>query len=637
MPRDSEDDKSPDKRKLIPVVLVVVAALAIAVAEVVKEQASNNWFVLLAALTVIVVQLSITYPQQAARLLRPIGDKIKDAPAMLAAGLGAALIVAAGTVAVMRLTGDDPCPHTTELRILTSPEGEQSIREVTQAYARATADDRCPAIFPYVYAADTAAVSGALARGWVDTRTEHPLINIGPRPDVWLPDSTVDVREVRDILARTLPPTLTVNGRLPPPLRSLTPIASSPIVLAGTTAPDDDTATLHELVGAVLEQRPMLAAADPESSAAGLLAATGYLLDERRGLVDPVEARRRERIIAASTPSRSDEVSMLCAYLRREDRPAVLTSLRTWQRMVTGRAMGAGCPAGPTRPEPGTVPLRAAEGPALDHPFVRFTWSSTRHARAADDLLTWLLSDNARPHLSGAGLDPPLPGCATLERNACVPLTLTAMLSAHRQAKLPGRVLLAVDASGSMAARAGPGTTTRFTIASQGVVEALGHLGPRDDFGLWTFPNPRGRRSPELVGLAPGSLPHRNAVVRELRTVRPTGATPLYATILAGLREVAGGDADERIRAVVVLTDGEDTTSDRSTRQVATEIRKLTGTSDVRLYVIATGDARCDDGGGTGTGLRRLTDAARGECVATSPGEADTTMAQLFGRLWGGR
>ena len=217
-----------------------------------------------------------------------------------------------------------------------------------------------------------------------------------------------------------------------------------------------------------------------------------------------------------------------------------------------------------------------------------------------------------------------------------MPLTLTAMLSAHRQAKLPGRVLLAVDASGSMAARAGPGTT-RFTIASQGVEEALGHLGPRDDFGLWTFPKPSGRSSPELVGLAPGSLPQRNAVVRALRTVRPTGATPLYATILAALREVAGGGADEQVRAVVVLTDGEDTTSDRSMQQVATEIRKLAGASDARLYVIATGDARCEDGGGTETGLRRLTDAARGECVATSPGEADATMAQLFGRLWGGR
>ncbi|HET9518954.1 MAG TPA: VWA domain-containing protein, partial [Actinoplanes sp.] len=247
-----------------------------------------------------------------------------------------------------------------------------------------------------------------------------------------------------------------------------------------------------------------------------------------------------------------------------------------------------------------------------------------------------LLGDSARPQLSQAGLDPPLPGCATLERNACVPNTLNAMLEVYRQAKLPGRVLLAVDASGSMAARTGPGRATRFTVASDGVLEAVGHLGPRDEFGLWAFPNANGRRSPKLVKLAPGSLPHRNAVARALRGVRPAGATPLYATVLAGLHELAGGDDAERVQAMVVLTDGEDT-SDRSLRQTAAQVRKLTRASGVRLYVIATGDARCDTAGGTDNGLRLLTDAARGECLTTSPGKADSTMAQLFATLWGGR
>jgi hypothetical protein len=623
-----ETGGSSRKRTWIRVALLATGAAVLAVTQVVMEQATNPWYVLVGALTFIIIDRAMMFPKQAAALLSFFGD-ISWRRAKIAAGVATTLIIVAGTVVVVRVVDDDSCPHTTELRILTSPEGLESMREVTEAYARATADDGCPTVFPYVYAAASPAISGALAHGWDDTKTEHPLVDLGPRPDVWLPDSTVDVRQVRDILDRTVPQNETGEGRLPKPLRGVTSIASSPIVLAGSAAARDDTATLPELVGAVLrQQRPVLYAADPESSAAGLLAADGYLLDAGSGVVDQAVARRREQIIAGSAASGTDEVSLACAYLRRGNSPAaILTSLRTWRRMVAGKT---GCPGSATPPPGDATPPSVVEGPALDFPFVRFTWSSTRHAQAADDLLTWLLSGNARPQLSQAGLDPPLPGCAALERNACVPANLNAMLEVHRRAKLPGRVLLAVDASGSMAARTGPGTATRFTVASQGVVEALGHLGPRDEFGLWTFPRPR------VVGLAAGSLPHRKAIAGALRTVRPAGATPLYATIVAGLNEVAGGGDDKRIRALVVLTDGEDT-GDREIREVAAEVGKLTRASGARLYVIATGDARCVDTGRTDEGLHLLTDAAQGECLTTSPGEADATMAQLFATLWGGQ
>ncbi|HET9517165.1 MAG TPA: hypothetical protein VFO77_05515, partial [Actinoplanes sp.] len=409
----------PEGRDWVPVAVGVAAAIIVAVAELVKEQASNSWLVLLAALAAIAVQLTLqaqlATPERRNRfdeIMRRGREAVAALPLAPLIFVVITVVIAVATLLVTRATAEAACPHPTELRILTSPEGLQSIREVTQAYARATADDGCPAVFPYVYAAGTPAVSGALARGWVDTRTEHPLVDFGPRPDVWLPDSTVDVRRVRDILARTTPRAPTANGRLPAPLRSVTSIASSPIVLAGPSTASDDAVTLPGLVGAVLKQRrPALAAANPESSVAGLLAAAGYLLDERTGLVDPVEARRREQIIADTTPSRSDEVSLLCAHLRQgQTRTAVLTSLRTWRRMVAGKVMGAGCSASPRLPPGvGTAPTAVVEGPALDLPFVRFTWTGTRQARAADDLLTWLLGDSARPQLSQAGLDPPLP------------------------------------------------------------------------------------------------------------------------------------------------------------------------------------------------------------------------------------
>lgn len=622
-------------RVLFSTFLIVVATIA----AFAYQKSDNNVYVLIGAMAGVILQPMVNNPEKTRKALGRLRGIVSGRQRMIAFGAAGVLVLTVAVVSIIEITPDEICPHATELRVLTSPEGLQAIREVTEAYARATADDGCPTVFPYVYAAGAASVGGALARGWVDSRTEHPLIDFGPRPDVWLPDSTVDVRKVREILAKTLPPELTANGRLVAPLRDVTSVASSPIVLAGPAAARDETATLPGLVEAVLARpRPTLAAADPESSAAGLLASAGYLQDERTGLVGDTEARRREQIIAGSTPSSTDEVSLLCSYLRRGQTPAaVLTSLRTWRRMVAGKPLGPGCPDRPASPPDADAAPPVLEGPALDLPFVRFTWSGTRHAEAADGLLTWLLSDNARPQLSQAGLDPPLPGCTPLERNACVPIALNEMLRVHLQAKLSGRVLLAVDSSGSMAARTGPGEATRFSVASQGVLESLGHLGPNDEFGLWTFPAQRGRRSPELVGLAPGTLPQRSAIAAGLRTARPAGATPLYATILGGLDEVAGGRDDKRIRALVVLTDGEDTSSDRTLKQMETEVRRRTGASGTRLYVIATGDARCEGAGGTENGLRLLTDAARGECLETSPGKADATMAQLFATLWGGR
>ena len=117
--------------------LVIAAALIVAVAELVKEQATNQWLVLFAALTVIVVQLSITFYREIGELLGQLVALISNHRALAAGGTAAGMVVAATAAVVVRVAGDDACPHSTELRILTSPEGLQSIRDVTQAYVRA--------------------------------------------------------------------------------------------------------------------------------------------------------------------------------------------------------------------------------------------------------------------------------------------------------------------------------------------------------------------------------------------------------------------------------------------------------------------------------------------------------------------
>lgn len=524
------------------------------------------------------------------------------------------------------------CSQALELRVLTSPEGFQAVRELTREYALATARDNagCPEVYPYVYAAGTSAVSGALARRWAGAGTERPLEQLGPRPDVWLPDSILDVRQVHDIV---------VKGALPTPLEHVTSIGSSPIVLAGTDVPQEPastTRTLPELVSALLSRvrpEPYLAAADPAASPAGLLAADVYLRGAEGELVDPDVAHRRARVVFDSTSAATDEVSVLCAHLREGRAPAaVLTSLRTWQRFAAGKTLGgAGCQTALAAPADLPPPVVLRSAPALDHPFVQFAWSGERHRRAAGRFRDWLRSADADPHLSAAGLGEPHPACSDLDLNACVPHDPRQTLRLYEKAKRPGRVLLAVDASGSMADTAGAARVSRFTVATRGVGQALGQLGPNDEVGLWAFPAPRGRGPYRLAAVAPGSDRHRKAVTDRLRAVRPAGATPLYGTVLDGMRELAAGSGTDRIRAMVVLTDGADSGGGPSLRETVEQLRRMP-TGDLRLYVIATGEARCDSSGP----LYQLVRAGRGACLTAGAEAVPETMAQLFENLWSG-
>ena len=91
------------------------------------------------------------------------------------------------------------CPEPTELRILTTPEGADPTRQLADAYEQLTAsrDDGCRTVSVYVYSAGTAATRVALVGGW----STDALRDLGPRPDVWLPDSTLQLNELLKLAA----------------------------------------------------------------------------------------------------------------------------------------------------------------------------------------------------------------------------------------------------------------------------------------------------------------------------------------------------------------------------------------------------------------------------------------------------
>lgn len=647
--------RSPDRTA--KVATTVIGLLILAAAVWALERLSSHPGITMVAITVVaalviaaaalwgtayleVVQAIVRWGTQAlatvwAWVVRLFRSRVKGVP--VAVLLVLALVGAVGGPLAWRAVRGGPalargCPHPAELRVLASADGLEPTREVARRYERWTASrgqdsSGCSTVHVFVYAALTpAAATSALAAGWRDGGQQQPLVSVGPRPDVWLPDSTVDVREVRDLARR---------AQLPAPVRASSSIGSSPVVLV-TRAPLSGAVpvapTWHLLTAVRSGSQPALLAADPKTSSTGLLAASGYLSDSPGGQVPPAEARARVRaVVVAGTGTGA---ALLCQWGSAAGTTApesVIVSDQAWRRFVAGDPPGGDCPGGQV--PPGGTRMLPVGAPVLDHPFVELTWSTDAQRAVVNEFHDWLTGTDGRDALAAVGLGPPRPGCSGLDGNACVPSDLEATLDLYLTAQKPGQVLLALDASGSMAERVGPAGTTRFGIASQAVSQALGQMGPKDQFGLWTFPGPDGRGHRQLVAIAEGDARHREKAGKALRGVSPAGGTPLYDTVLAGMRAVPASDAEAGPRALVVLTDGQDTTSSRSAGAVRQEVRNIARVTGVRLLLIATGDASC-----TGShGLRDLAAAGLGECLDVDPDQIDAAVAQLFDSLWKGQ
>jgi Ca-activated chloride channel homolog len=115
--------------------------------------------------------------------------------------------------------------------------------------------------------------------------------------------------------------------------------------------------------------------------------------------------------------------------------------------------------------------------------------------------------------------------------------------------------------------------------------------------------------------------------------VEPDGGTPLFRAVIDGVSALTAGDErepDDRtgMRALVVLTDGVDTTSGVAPAEAA---RQVAGRG-VRIVVVALGDVRCAD-----AGLAGLADRTGGECVQSSAAALPEQVQQIVSQLRGGQ
>jgi Ca-activated chloride channel family protein len=141
-----------------------------------------------------------------------------------------------------------------------------------------------------------------------------------------------------------------------------------------------------------------------------------------------------------------------------------------------------------------------------------------------------------------------------------------AIVRFHDARELPARVLLLVDGSGSM------GETSKMTSVRRAAERVLFALRPDDQIALAGFDS-------RYFGLVRFTR-DREAVRRALATVEPFGSTALHDALDQAASDIASHG--EGRRAVVVITDGVDTASQKTPATVLEHSRAL----DVPIYAL---------------------------------------------------
>jgi Ca-activated chloride channel homolog len=157
------------------------------------------------------------------------------------------------------------------------------------------------------------------------------------------------------------------------------------------------------------------------------------------------------------------------------------------------------------------------------------------------------------------------------------PRVLDRIRRAWREDRKPANVLLVVDTSGSMQ------DENRLVRAKAGLQAFFQQVGKQDSVGLTIFSD----RIQPLIPVGPFAQNERR-LGETVENLIADGGTAVYDATIAGFEDVRADATPERINAVVVLTDGEDTDSSADADDVVRAVRAQ-GDSDeqVRVFTIA--------------------------------------------------
>ncbi|GIF23566.1 Mg-chelatase subunit ChlD [Actinoplanes tereljensis] len=610
--------RPPRRRIRVPIVLSTVLAGAVAAPVVshgrgswlpvgVRAEVLQQWWgVLLLVATAALVALVTAGP--AAHWITQVAVRSRWRPLRrlrvpflgvtafaLTALLGGLALTAGAGARVLLAT----CPTSAIVSVLAPTGSLEPARELAQAYERDTAAGNfgCPESRLLVYSATAPEINAAMAAGWGDA--EH--VRIGPAPDVWLADWSGEVRQATADATRA--------GRNLPVAATST-IASTPVVLAAGVEIGPYGGTAWPVLIDDLREREWSVAMPDPSTSVGALARIALYQPRNKEKADVV-AKRAERFFDQSLDRGkftldSDATALLCATGGLRERTAYVVTEQDVARYNHESVCG---------PPARLSAVYAANTPVLDRQAVQFDWPQTseRRTRAAARFAAWLAEPAGKAALVATGLRPP---GATLNpqygiqpdvdpKPAIVSVDLMKNVRVtYQQAHRYGRMLIAIDASGSMGT-GGPGGSL-WGVAARDVNHAAKGLGSRTELGVWAFQGTTVRK--------PGAGP-------ALNRIKPGGPAPLYAAV-AGATKQVGPSTVDRVTAVILLTDGED---DNASALDTGQFRAAVENKGVRVFAIAMGTTGC-----AAPVLRTITTATAGKCLEAERGSVAEPLNTIF-------
>jgi Ca-activated chloride channel family protein len=157
------------------------------------------------------------------------------------------------------------------------------------------------------------------------------------------------------------------------------------------------------------------------------------------------------------------------------------------------------------------------------------------------------------------------------------PRVLAAIKKAWRRDRKPANILLVLDTSGSM------NEEGRLQRAKAGLDVFFRNVEPQDAVGLTIFSD----KIQPLIAPAPLSK-NRDALKSRVRDLIADGGTALYDATVSSFDAVRAQKATDRINAVVLLTDGEDTDSQINVDDVVQHLQSQGDSPNrVRVFTIA--------------------------------------------------
>ena len=192
------------------------------------------------------------------------------------------------------------------------------------------------------------------------------------------------------------------------------------------------------------------------------------------------------------------------------------------------------------------------------------------------------------------------------------PRVLDRIRRTWREDRKPANVLLVVDTSGSM------NDENRLARAKAGLRTFLREVSPNDRIGLTIFSD----RIQPLVRIGK----RRRELPRLVDRLIPDGGTAVYDAAAHGIEEVRKLRDRERINAVVLLTDGEDTDSSLDADEVV-RLAAAQGDSEnqVRVFTIAYSA----EAGGAADALRRIARASGGQDYTGDTDDIETVYRSI--------